>query len=186
MEAIRIRRAHLLSGGYSRLQRDISNELRDRVIKRDKRLCRMCKRPGKEIDHINGDSKSLHNLQLLCSKCHREKTISSLKNYDEDTPNFKILQDKARELDLRVYIKDPLLPCDDETDWKKKKTEIIDERRKCFFHSLKCMFRGKNKLSQIKTAQFLNENKIPNFSGYNKWNRESAKNLLEHLYSKDI
>ncbi|MFG3405650.1 HNH endonuclease [Streptomyces sp. NPDC048142] len=56
--------------------------IRQRVIRRDRGLCRgvlsegaLCGHPGTEVDHVRpGDDHTLANLQLLCSWCHRRKT----------------------------------------------------------------------------------------------------------------
>lgn len=60
------------------------NKLRLRILQRDKRLCRSCKRKGlttvaTQVDHIvpkargGGDDET--NLQSLCQPCHDLKTI---------------------------------------------------------------------------------------------------------------
>jgi 5-methylcytosine-specific restriction enzyme A len=42
-------------------------------------LCRVCSRPGREVDHIvpisaGGDKWDNGNLQTLCTRCHSQKT----------------------------------------------------------------------------------------------------------------
>lgn len=58
--------------------------LRELVKKRDEYLCQECLKNGylvcgSEVDHIipvsQGGSDSLDNLQLLCTSCHRVKTL---------------------------------------------------------------------------------------------------------------
>ena len=48
------------------------------VLRRDHHLCRVCNRPGNEIDHIKprslGGTDLLTNLQVLCARCHSVKT----------------------------------------------------------------------------------------------------------------
>jgi 5-methylcytosine-specific restriction endonuclease McrA len=66
-EALRIRRAHILAGGYSERLRRLPDSIRKAVITRDKGKCRKCGKPGNQIDHIHGDSCDLSNLQLLCA-----------------------------------------------------------------------------------------------------------------------
>ncbi len=47
------------------------------VKRRDEGVCQKCGRLGAEVDHIvPGDNHDLSNLQLLCSRCHRIKTLA--------------------------------------------------------------------------------------------------------------
>jgi 5-methylcytosine-specific restriction enzyme A len=59
------------------------DKIRKRAMDRDLWLCQPCKRkgrdtPAKECDHITPKSKGgkdqLHNLQAICTACHRDKT----------------------------------------------------------------------------------------------------------------
>lgn len=61
--------------------------VRERIIRRDYGLCQECRRKGmttagKEVDHIvpdfKGGSDMDDNLELLCKKCHAEKTKRDL------------------------------------------------------------------------------------------------------------
>lgn len=69
-EAIGIRVALALRGGYAALDRKLSAAVREEVIRRDGGRCQACGEPGAEIDHIDGSSSALRNLQLLCHACH--------------------------------------------------------------------------------------------------------------------
>src|SRR5262249_29900336 len=73
-EAIRIRLAIILGGGYPEKERQIDKSIRKAIIERDKGRCKNCGNPGDQIDHISGSSNELENLQLLCRKCHNQKT----------------------------------------------------------------------------------------------------------------
>ncbi len=64
-EAIGLRVAHLLAGGYHRQARALTPELREFVFARDEGKCVACGKPGEEIDHIDGDSSDLANLRLV-------------------------------------------------------------------------------------------------------------------------
>lgn len=75
-EALRIQLALILGGGYPKSQRYLSQAIRNAVIARDNGQCRKCGEPGSQIDHILGSSSDLSNLQLLCPKCHNEKTTA--------------------------------------------------------------------------------------------------------------
>jgi 5-methylcytosine-specific restriction endonuclease McrA len=114
-EALRIRLAHILAGGYDARGRATSDEIRQAVIARDAGRCRSCGGIGTEVDHIRGNSSELDNLQLLCADCHREKTIRSLQRISpEEQPE---LLAKAEALDDRATADAPLRFCD-HSDWQ--------------------------------------------------------------------
>ncbi len=75
-DALLIRMAHILNGGYKESERRLRPSERRPVIERDEGLCQKCGQPGTDIDHIDGSSNELKNLQLLCKLCHNEKTKS--------------------------------------------------------------------------------------------------------------
>jgi hypothetical protein len=77
-EAIQIRLAAVMAGGYPKQARCIPPKIRAAVIARDNGQCRACGGPGTEIDHINGSSQALENLQLLCDPCHNKKTVAGM------------------------------------------------------------------------------------------------------------
>lgn len=108
------RMATLLSGGYGERARRIPQRIRDEVISRDAGRCVRCGEPGIEIDHIDGPTAVLGNLQLLCVACHRVKTDAAI------VPAI-LTDDQVALVDLvakRVISSMPLLPCDD-SDWAK-------------------------------------------------------------------
>lgn len=58
---------------------------RERILKRDAYLCQPCLKkgfisPAKDVDHIinkeSGGSDEEHNLQAICSCCHKDKTAA--------------------------------------------------------------------------------------------------------------
>ena len=60
-------------------------QLRKRILARDKGLCQQCLkagkyRPARDVDHIvhkaNGGTDDVSNLQSLCSACHKAKTAT--------------------------------------------------------------------------------------------------------------
>jgi hypothetical protein len=65
-EALGIQLALIAGGGYSETERQLSPEVRDAVNTRDGGICQSCGAPGTDIDHIDGSSADLSNLQLLC------------------------------------------------------------------------------------------------------------------------
>lgn len=84
-EAMRIRLAHILGGGYAERARRIPQNVREAVISRDEGRCRKCGSPGNQIDHIRGSSGDPSNLQLLCVRCHNEKTVNGFKFISADS-----------------------------------------------------------------------------------------------------
>lgn len=84
-EALRIRLAHILGGGYAERARRLSQTVREAVISRDGGRCRKCGNPGNQIDHIRGGSGDPGNLQLLCVQCHNEKTVNAFKFVSADS-----------------------------------------------------------------------------------------------------
>jgi 5-methylcytosine-specific restriction endonuclease McrA len=113
-EALHIKLAHILGGGYPRRERSLSQAIRDAVTARDKGRCRECGEPGSQIDHICGDSDDLVNLQLLCPKCHNEKTALGFVPISETTHPEEWA--KAEMLSARVHADEPTRLCDS-SDW---------------------------------------------------------------------
>ena len=92
-EARKIRIAHLNSGGYMSLGRRVPIESRHAVRDKFQDRCAQCGEDAidGEIDHISGSSNSLDNLQLLCSKCHREKTLANIRPIPQDDPRMETI-----------------------------------------------------------------------------------------------
>ncbi|WP_436533235.1 HNH endonuclease [Actinoplanes sp. HUAS TT8] len=116
--------AHLLSGGYAKRARQLSDGLRAEVWRRDQRRCRICGEPGAEIDHIAGDSSALDNLQLLCVACHHRKTGARM----VPAPPERVAYARRLERE-RVTPDEPRLLCDDENGWADAWRNLRKERR---------------------------------------------------------
>lgn len=129
-EALRIRLAHILAGGYDARARAIPDEVRKAVIARDGERCRSCGGIGTEVDHIRGSSAELDNLQLLCAACHRQKTMRSFERISpEEQPE---LWAKAEALDDRATAGEPLRFCDHpdwQTSWRSIKSARLSAAR---------------------------------------------------------
>lgn len=128
-QAIQIKLAHVLAGGYDRKRRTVSQELRDQVFERDQRECVICGEEGNEIDHINGPDNCLVNLQLLCSDCHRNKTLESIEVADPDDPRYAVIEERYKKILERIESPIPLRLCDQD-DWSEKWRDYTTERRK--------------------------------------------------------
>lgn len=124
-EALRIRLAHILSGGYQERLRQVSKETREIVIKRDEGLCLKCGAKGFQIDHIEGDNNDIKNLQLLCAKCHLQKTQKDFTKISKQTHPKEWAKREA--LIYRVKSPQPAQLCDC-PDWDKK-WNIVKKRR---------------------------------------------------------
>lgn len=84
-QALRIKMAHALSGGYDSVARDLPRAACEAIMKRDSGRCVQCHSPGTVIDHIDGDSPHPTNLRLLCHTCHIGVTMSHHRHVDPRT-----------------------------------------------------------------------------------------------------
>lgn len=128
-DAIRIQLAHVLAGGYPRLRRQVPLNIRALVIARDEGRCQVCGGVGTEIDHIDGSSNELENLQLLCHDCHVEKTKSRLRVILPMDQRYSEYAKKAAELKRRFEARKPLRLCDDHERWNGASRVLLAERR---------------------------------------------------------
>ncbi|MBN2531883.1 MAG: HNH endonuclease [Spirochaetales bacterium] len=116
----------MLAGGYNARSRRIPDSIRKEVIRRDNGRCRVCGKPGNQIDHIRGNSSDINNLQLLCLNCHNKKTMANLKPISPDSHPEKYAH--AEALLSRVHTSKPLRLCDG-TDWSKNWRKILKARK---------------------------------------------------------
>jgi hypothetical protein len=123
LEAIGIKLALLLSGGYPTKERRLSRSQREAVIYRAEGLCQECSEPGRTIDHVSGSSNEMNNLRLLCTACHNEKTKAA---FVETTP---AQDEQSRLLRSRVEASLPQRSCDDEQEWPKLFNQLMMSRR---------------------------------------------------------
>lgn len=123
IEAIRVRMAILIGGGYPTGARHLSTEQRATIIDRDGGKCLECGAPANEIDHIAGSSADPSNLQLLCHECHMTKTKSSF------VPASEMQKAWAKNLwDTRICPDAPLRLSDDTERWGKEWRALKRER----------------------------------------------------------
>ena len=128
--AIRTRFAFAYSekGYYDEKARQIPPEVREAVVGRAGGLCEQCGAAGTEVDHINGDSNDLDNLQLLCDDCHSEKTEANMVPITPDHERYKEIIARENELRSRIDAPTPLRLCDDESNWKSIFQELVREQ----------------------------------------------------------
>ena len=125
-EALQIRLAHILGGGYPERQRQLTKEIREAVFVRAQGRCQNCGGKGNQIDHIRGSSNDLENLQLLCVKCHNEKTLEGFEKISPETHPEEWAKQKA--LLSRVYAPQPTR-LSDSPDWDKLWRSVQKTRR---------------------------------------------------------
>lgn len=184
--ALRTKRAFILSGGYSSKERHLPNKIRDLVLQRNKGLCQVCGKAGTEIDHINGSNDELSNLQLLCQKCHNEKTALSLKPLDKNDPQYDKNVRKAEELNVRVHAIDPLQECDDQDQWPNTYRTILNQRKQEYYQAVGMALLPlvEQSLSARKIAVLLNGQNIVTFSGNGKWEHKAVSKIMKIVDSK--
>jgi HNH endonuclease len=124
-QAIRIKLAHILGGGYNKKRRRVSRELRQAVIDREGGRCRICGSPGSELDHIHGGSSDLSNLQWLCDSCHNKKTVAMFVRISKEShPEEWALH---QSLWKRVKAAEPIQLCDVD-GWQSLQPELLRRR----------------------------------------------------------
>lgn len=108
-------------GGYAETERTLPKIERDEVWRRFNGKCAECGAAGEEIDHIKDSSSDPRNLQLLCRRCHRLKTESSM------VPAADDLIVRVRQPILgRLTMEPPLQPSDSkEWDYRYWATSVI-------------------------------------------------------------
>lgn len=131
-EAIQIRMAHILGGGYPERERQLSQSVRLQVFIRDDGVCQACGKPGNEVDHIRGSSGELENLQLLCRACHIKKTKASMVPLSADAENFSQHVAKVLVMIQRFEAKWPHRLCDDHQKWPTQWRLLLKERVEAF------------------------------------------------------
>jgi len=135
-EAIRIRGVVVMNGGYPHPERSISKRFREFILARDDRTCQSCGGPGTQVDHIrlrgvNGNINHPRNLQTLCARCHREKTLADIRliSHREDPETWQRLHEKSLELERRVRTEAPERLSDDEERWPLAWRDLRAERQ---------------------------------------------------------
>jgi 5-methylcytosine-specific restriction endonuclease McrA len=126
-EAIEIKLAMILGGGYPEKERHIPDSIRKAVTRHDKGRCKICGNPGDQIDHISGSSNDLKNLQLLCRDCHNQKTTADFVRITPETHPEEWA--KVEALYYRIEITEPFRLCDSEV-WENSWRSILSARRK--------------------------------------------------------
>jgi hypothetical protein len=152
-EAVQIRNAFLLAGGYRALGRTMSVATRVAVKTRDGGKCLVCGKAGTEIDHIDGSSGELDNLQLLCADCHHNKTAENLVPASPEQRTQLMALFVARALPDT-----PILLADDEVEWQTSWRGLKKARKDRFLSELKAqgveMFGMKTRAEMIEALNW--------------------------------
>ncbi len=130
--AIQTRMAMILGGGYPEASHRLSPATRAAVIARDSGRCVLCGAKGTDIDHIDGSSAGLANLQLLCKDCHRRKTEAG---FVPASPEKSA--EGAAIWRGRVLAERPQRLCDNPERWKEEWRGLKSQRRKDLLDELR-------------------------------------------------
>lgn len=99
---------------------------------RDSGRCQRCGTPGVEVDHIDGNSDALDNLQLLCLDCHHAKTAENMAPATDDERQLLLTM-----MVTRVLPAEPQLLADDENEWERRWRTLRSERKERFLEKLR-------------------------------------------------
>jgi ferredoxin len=122
-EAIQMRIAQILGGGYDERIRRVTPALRAQVFERDGGKCVLCGAPATQIDHIAGDANTLENLRSACGLCNLGMAQARL------VPACPSQAATAERLVERIFAPVPLFLRDDETAWAATYSRLMTERR---------------------------------------------------------
>lgn len=124
-EAIRMRMAMVLGGGYAERERRVSPEVRDEVFRRARGHCEECGRAMDfegttgnpdaipTIQHVHGDSNDLSDLKTFCRRCNMADAQSRFVPVEQGSSEAAL----AAGLRTRWTASEPLRLCDDDRQW---------------------------------------------------------------------
>lgn len=141
-EAIQMRIAHVLAGGYAKNERRVRGELRAEVFRRAGGRCQECGRlldfdgttgnpdARATIQHVAGDSNELSNLKAFCMRCNLGDAQTHFVPIEPGSSQAEAVAAIRR----RCFSPTPLRLCDDEERWnsiwrglQNEAREAIDE-----------------------------------------------------------
>jgi 5-methylcytosine-specific restriction endonuclease McrA len=123
LEAIQMRIAHILGGGYHQTERRLSPGIRRAVLARDHGVCQICGQPATDIDHIAGDSADLGNLRALCRSCNMAEAQAQF------LPATLQMSREADQLMERIQADEPIFERDNEHGWDARYRQMrLDQR----------------------------------------------------------
>ena len=125
-EAIQMRVAHVLGGGYPEREREVSPAVRSAVFERAGGRCENCGRvldfagtsgdldAQPQIQHVAGSSSEPSNLKSFCRRCNMADAQSKFVPVEPDSSAAALLEELVR----RWSSPEPLLVCDDDRQWR--------------------------------------------------------------------
>ena len=124
-EALGTKLLMIYGGGYPKVQRRITTNVRATVFERDGGRCAVCGAAADQIDHINGSSADLQNLRAICGSCNRDRAFAGARPATEQEIEF--MQSINRDLAQRIAAPATYKVCD-HPDWSKLWTKIRGAR----------------------------------------------------------
>jgi hypothetical protein len=136
-EAVQMRVALLLGGGYGFHRQKISAEVRHEIIERAGGRCERC---GRELDrdgstgvydamatlqHVARSSNDPSNLQAFCMRCNMDDAESHFVPVEEGSAQAELLG----YLEARWSAAEPFLACDDHENWKRLQPQMMKAAR---------------------------------------------------------
>lgn len=122
-EAIQMRIAQILAGGYHDRARRVPPALRAQIFERDGGKCVLCGAPATQIDHIESDANTPENLRSACGACNLGMAQDRL------VPASPRQAVKAQRLAYRILAPTPIFPRDNEATWATTYSRLMTERR---------------------------------------------------------
>lgn len=136
-EAIKMRLAMVLGGGYAERARRVSDAVRAEVFRRAGGKCEQC---GRALDfdgttgdpdalatvqHVHGDSNDLSNLKAFCRRCNMADAQTRFVPVLPGSPEAEL----GEELRTRWMSPEPVRVCDDEQNWSSVWRELEREAK---------------------------------------------------------
>jgi ribosomal protein S27AE len=123
-EALQMRLAHILAGGYHEAARRVPPKLRAQVFERDADRCVLCGAPATQIDRVAGDASTLVYLRATCGTCNLGMAQDRL------VPASASQAAVAQRIRDRIFAPSPLYPRDDEQSGAAANARTLAERRR--------------------------------------------------------
>jgi len=110
-EAIEMKMASILGGGYPTKARQVPTAVRRAAFERDGNTCQLCGAQATEIDHVAGSSNDPANLRALCKPCNMR--LAQAQFVPAGPEDRKV----AARIRLRIQASAPARLCDDHVNW---------------------------------------------------------------------